>query len=288
MIVDLHAHTYYSDGSLSPSELVALAIQRCASILAVTDHDSIAGVSEALTAANGRDIKVIPGIEISCDVKCSSDTIHLVGLYLNTDYAPLKELSRHKSEIREIQTRKMMGLANKYFKTNITWEDLKTKTRGVPSRPHIAMALLDKGIVKNIEKGIRFFLKGGSCYIESEEKNVSAEEAIKIIHGAGGIAILAHLAAYKNENKFVSYKEQEILINELVHSGLDGIEIYIPGLSKEDKEFGESIVKKHRLLTSGGSDFHDEKFLPENKLGFIDTTKTTLTVLHREAAFRSC
>ncbi len=287
MIVDLHTHTYYSDGSLSPSELVALASQRCVSILAITDHDSIAGVPEALAAANGKDIKVIPGIEISCDVKCSSDTIHLIGLYVNTDYNPLRELSKYKTEIKEIKTKKMMELANKYFKTDITWEDLKAKTHGVPRRPHLAMVLLDKGIVKNIEKGIGLFLKGGPCYIESGEKNITAADAIKIIHGAGGLAILAHLAAYKNENKFVSYKEQEILIDELARSGLDGIEIYIPELLKEDREFGESMVKKHRLLTSGGSDFHDEKFIPKNKLGSIDTTKTTLTVLHREAAFRS-
>jgi predicted metal-dependent phosphoesterase TrpH len=113
-----------------------------------------------------------------------------------------------------------------------------------------------------------------------------AKDAIKIIHGAGGRAILAHLAAYKNEKKFASYKEQEALIAGLDSYGLDGIEIYIPKLSKEDKEFGESMVKKYKLLTSGGSDFRNEKFIPENKFVLIDTTKTTLTVLKREAIFR--
>lgn len=279
MKIDLHTHTYFSDGSLSPTEVVDMALKRKVRYLAITDHDVISGVNEAIKHAEDKNIIIIPGIEITSKVECSNDLIHILGLFLNLDYPPLKELSSVIIKSKIIKTEKRLDLANKLFKMNLTLKDIEKKTRGVPGMPHIAMVLLDKEYVRTIQEGIKLFTKGGPCYFEMKDITTEAKKAIEIIHGAGGKAILAHLAAYKNENKYVSYEQQEELIKELIKYGIDGIEVYIPELSEQDKQFGENMIKKYNLFISGGSDFHDEKFIPQNKLGFIDTEDYDITIL---------
>ena len=143
------------------------------------------------------------------------------------------------------------------------------------------MVLLEKGYVKTIKEGILSMIKGGPCYIEYTDKTIPVSESIKIIHEAGGFAILAHLSAYKNENKFKTFEEQEELIKELIKYGLDGLEIYIPSATKEEIKFGEEMAKRYNLKLSGGSDFHNEEFIPENKLGFLDVSKGKLTILKK-------
>lgn len=279
MRIDLHTHTYYSDGSLSPKELVDLAINRNVKFLAITDHDIISGVKEAIDYSKDKNIIVVPGIEITSNVQNKKETVHIVGLYININSNKIKKMSNKIIEIKEYKTKKMLELVNKYFRSNITLEDLKGKTKGTPGLPHIGMVLLDKGYVKTIKEGIRLMTKGGPCYINFSDKTLSAKEAIGIIHETKGIAILSHLSAYKNENKFIIFEEQESLIKELVEYELDGLEIYIPDATEEEIAFGEKMAKKYNLKLSGGSDFHDEKFIPQNRLGFLDINKNKLTVL---------
>lgn len=279
MRIDLHTHTYHSDGSLSPKELVDFAIKRNIKLLAITDHDVISGVREVRDYSKSKNIVVIPGIEITSSVKNKKETIHIVGLYIDINSNKIKEMSDKIIKLKKYKTQKRLKLINKIFGGNINLEDLKKKTKGTPGLPHIGMVLLDKGYVKTIGEGIRSMTKGGICYINFSDKIISAKEAIHIIHDAGGIAILAHLSAYKNEKKFITFEEQESLINELVEYGLDGLEIYIPDATKEEIAFGKRMAKKYNLKLSGGSDFHDEKFIPQNKLGFLDINKNKLTVI---------
>ena len=279
MKVDLHTHTYYSDGSLSPKEVVDLALERNVEILAITDHDVILGVSEALKAAEGKNIKVIPGIEVSSSVQDKKETVHLVGLFVNINSPRLKKLSNDIIKLKKYKTKKRLESVNKYFGSNITEGDLSQKTKGTPGLPHIGMVLLERGYVGTIKEGIRSMTNGGPCYIKFAGRVVPSKEAIKIIHGAGGIAILAHLSAYKNENKFITFEEQEKLIKELIGYGLDGLEIYIPDTKKDEIKFGEEMARKYNLKLSGGSDFHNEKFIPQNKLGFLNIEKNKLSVL---------
>jgi len=281
MKLDLHVHTSQSDGSFTPEQVIDLAAERGVELLAITDHDVIGGVERAVKAGKEKRIKVIPGIEISSAVSCSGDDIHIVSLNVDINSPKLKKLSNDLTEFKKIKTQKKLDAVNKHFKANITFEDLQKKTEGVPSTGHIGMVLLDKGYVDNIRDGIKPLTKGGPCYVKIDDKLIHAKEAIEIIHEAGGIAILAHLAAYKNEKKFVTFEEQEKLIEELEGYGLDGLEIYIPGLTEEDKEFGLKMAKKYDLIISGGSDFHDEKFIPHSKLGMFDMDKEELTVLKK-------
>jgi len=205
MKIDLHTHTIYSDGSLSPKEIIDLAIKRKVKILSITDHDVVSALSSALKYSEGKDIEIITGIEISSKVRCSKEKIHMVGLYFNHKHKKIKELSNRKIKLRKIKIRKILRLVNNYFKTNITFNEIKAKTKGFPSVPHIAMVLLDKKLVKSIKEGIKALIKGGPCYLKQLYDEIYADEAIKIIHEAGGIAVLAHLSMYKYEDKFKTF-----------------------------------------------------------------------------------
>jgi len=282
MKIDLHAHTFYSDGSFSPAEVVNLALERDVKYLAITDHNIISGIKEAVKTAEGKPINLIAGIEIDSAVKCSKDPCHIVGLYLDINTPSLKKLLEEITEKKRIKSAKRLELVNKYFNSNITHEELQEKTKGTPGTPHMAMVLLDKNLVKDIGEGIKLFTKRGTLHFESPEKPLMAEEAIKIIHEAGGLAVLAHLPDYKKENKFVSETEQENLVKELVSYGLDGMEVYLADISEKDKKFCEKIAKKYKLKVSCGSDFHNEKFIPQNKLGIIDINPEKITILRKD------
>lgn len=281
MKIDLHTHTYFSDGSLSPTEVVNLALERGVKILAISDHDVTIGVKEAISSARGKDIVIIPGIEIDTRVTCSTDTVHIVGLYVDINNSDLNKLSDSVIKLKRYKTEKRLIVVNNHFKTNITYEDLMKETKGDPGRAHIGRILFGKGCVKSVHEGVQCTGKGGVCYISFEDKIIHAKDAIKIIHDAGGLAVLAHLAVYKYENKFKTFEEQEKLISELTSYDLDGLEIYIPDASEKEIKFGKAMAKDFNLKVSGGSDFHDEKFIPQNKLGFLDIAKSEVTILKK-------
>lgn len=280
MKADLHTHTYYSDGTFSPKEVVLLARERGVKILAVTDHNVVTGLDEAI-ALSTNEIMVIPGIEISSSVSCAEEHVHIVGLNIDHHSRLIAELSQEIVRQKKEEMRERIVLINSYFGSDVTEEEIKTKTRGSLGMPHAAMVLLDKGYVKDIREGIKLFLKGGPLHVGRKEKPIHAKDAIKLIHDAGGLAVLAHLSAYKNEHKFETFEKQEILIKELKSYGLDGLEIFIPDALKEEIDFGKKMASDYGLLISGGSDFHDEKFIPQNILGFLDLTEDEITILKK-------
>jgi predicted metal-dependent phosphoesterase TrpH len=281
MKADLHVHTNQSDGSFSSKEVVDLAISRGVNILAITDHDTVSGIQSALNSSYNKNIKVIPGIEISASVGDSDDEIHIVGLNIDFKNSKIEALSNSALEFKHLKTKKRLELINARFGSNITYDEIKAKTLGEPGGPHIAMVLLEKHYILDIKEGILLMTKGGPCEVHLEKKPIQAKEAIEIIHNSGGIAILAHLSAYKNLKKFVTFEEQENLVKQLKAQGLDGIEIYIPEASEEDIKFGNKLAETYKLLVSGGSDFHDEKFIPLSKLGFLEVNSAKLTVLNK-------
>ena len=279
MKIDLHVHTYFSDGTHSPSKVVEMAENIGVSYLAICDHDVITGVEEALKSSQGKKVKVVPGIEITSRVSCSDKEVHIVGLYLNPNNKELINFSENIQNFKLDKTTKKIIKLNEALKTDISLEDLRKKTKGVPGSAHVWMVLVDKGFAKDIKSARDLTVKYGSIPEDGSNNRIFAREAIKMIHNSGGIAVLAHLAAYKNEKKFVSFQEQEDLIKELKGYGMDGIEIFIPQVSNEDLEFGKKMALKYNLLLSGGSDFHDEVFIPQNKIGFLDIEKKEISVL---------
>lgn len=278
--VDLHMHSTHSDGSLEPKDVVKLAKQRNLKAIAVTDHDIISGIKEAKEYGKKYGVEVLSGIEFSAKVNCSKDTIHLLGYLFDEHNPKIIEFSNKVENIKRKSTENKLKLLNEYMKTNINYEDVAKKTKGIPGSPHIAEFLFERGITKNFVDGIYLFEKGGACYSKSFEK-IHAKDAINIIHSCGGVSVLAHLFVYKNCNKFVSKEEQEALVKELKSYGVDGVEIIIPKLSVDDLLFGDKLCKKYSLIQTGGSDFHDEKKLPDNILGKLNLDYTIVDNLKK-------
>jgi 3',5'-nucleoside bisphosphate phosphatase len=267
--IDLHIHTCYSDGSFEPKEVVKLAKQRNLKAISITDHDIISGIKEAKKYGKDYGIEVISGIEFTSKVNCSSESIHLLGYLFDEHNPKIIDFSNKVENIKRESTENKLKLLNQYMKINVKYEDVAKKTKGIPASPHIAEYLLERNLVSDMKEGVNLFVKGGPCYAASSNK-IFAKEAIDIIHSAGGVAVLAHLFAYKNENKFVSKVEQENLVKELKSYGIDGVEIYISKISVDDLLYGDELCKKYSLMKTGGSDFHDEKRLPDNILGKLN------------------
>jgi len=285
MKLDLHVHTNYSDGSFTLEEVIALAKKRKVKVLAITDHDVISALPQIEKYQTDK-LKIIPGIELSARVNCSPDEIHIVGLGIDYKNSEMQKLSREVCDFQKAKTKLKIARVNEYFHADITYEDVQKKTLGVPSTPHIAMVLMDRGLVKTIGDSIRVMLKHGPCFIDYtaaglKQKKIHAKEAIRMIHDSGGIAVLAHLADYKKHHKFKTYKEQEELVKELADYNIDAMEVYTPAISKRDFSFLSRMAKKYDLLTSGGSDFHNEKHLPQNRLGYLDLTEKEISVLRK-------
>jgi predicted metal-dependent phosphoesterase TrpH len=247
-IIDLHVHTTASDGSLTPREVVRRAKALGLKAIAVTDHDTVAGVEEALEEGILCGLEVIPGIEISVDV--TGGTCHLLGYFIDyKDEDLLKRLlfiqrAREERNLKMLQKLKALGI-------DLTLEEVKAQAKdGQICRPHFALAMIKKGYVSSVDEAFeRFLKKGGPAYVE--KFRLSPEEAIRMILQSKGIPVLAHPFTLELEKE-----EFEIFLKELKQHGLKGIEAYYPDHNIEQTEFYERLGKKYGLLITGGTDFH--------------------------------
>jgi len=247
-IIDLHVHTTASDGSLTPREVVRRAKALGLKAIAVTDHDTVAGVEEALEEGILCGLEVIPGIEISVDV--TKGTCHLLGYFIDyKDKDLLKRLlfiqrAREERNLKMLQKLKALGI-------DLTLEEVKAQAKdGQICRPHFALAMIKKGYVSSVDEAFeRFLKKGGPAYVE--KFRLSPEEAIRMILQSKGIPVLAHPFTLELEKE-----EFETFLKELKQHGLKGIEAYYPDHTLEQTEFYERLGKKYGLLITGGTDFH--------------------------------
>lgn len=248
VMVDLHTHTTASDGTYTPSELVAYAIQKGLSALAITDHDTIAGLNEAFAAASGSNLELISGIEFSTEYK--GKDIHIVGL--NIDYKNpifLEKLARF-IDSRDIRNEKMCQLLTEQGLA-VTPKQLQDRfPDSVITRAHFARFLLEKGYISQLETAFTKYIGDNApCYVAREK--VNPVQAIRLIIEAGGIPVLAHPILYK-----LPVSELEELVAHLVAHGLIGIEAIYSTYNRNDEACIRQLAKKYRLTISGGSDFH--------------------------------
>lgn len=248
LIVDFHIHSYVSDGTVSPREVVKLAADAGLVAMALTDHDTVDGVEEALKAGEEYGIKVIPGIELSADYKGSD--LHILGLnvdYLNEEFREKVAVcrdSRHNRNLKMIEKLNECGI-------NITW-DIMLERFGSKSitRAHFAKYMIDEGYVADKDEAFNKYLNPGCpCYVSRVK--ISPFEAIDIIKAAGGHPVLAHPLLYK-----MPYDRLESVIVMLQNHGLEGIEGRYALNKVEDDNFLDKIAKRHNLKMTGGSDFH--------------------------------
>lgn len=248
MCVDLHVHSIYSDGSHTPAELIELAVTNGLRGLALTDHDTIEGVTEIARLGEQAGMTIVSGVEISTSVQ--GRTIHILGYGIDASNTDLQQWLQPLQEGRErrnaviLEKLRALGVA-------ITDEEVRhISCCGQTGRPHIARLLVEKRVVDSFDGAFRQYLGRNRPAWESRF-SYSAAATIDMIHRAGGLAVLAHPGQLDPEMRI-----QSPLIRELALRGLDGLELYYPTHTRRMKKKLKAIAMEHGLLLTGGSDFH--------------------------------
>lgn len=246
--IDLHTHSTFSDGTLSPAELLELAGRRGLGALALTDHDTVAGLDEFFAQAAARDFKVIGGIEISAWYQESS--LHILGYGLNHhDPALLAALA----EIQQARHHRNLGILDKLedLGIKVPYQKITGQENGQVGRPHIARELIRLGVVHDMHHAfVRYLRKGACAYVES--LRIHALDAIRLIRAAGGVPVLAHPAVFD-----ASLAGVEELLPELIAAGLAGLEVYYPAHSHRQHRRLLQLATENGLIATGGTDFHE-------------------------------
>ncbi|TAL32917.1 MAG: phosphatase [Spirochaetes bacterium] len=261
-LIDLHLHTKASDGLLSPSELVAFASANGVGAIAITDHDTVAGVGEALERAAQAGIVCIPGIEFSVEHPAS---FHLLGLFVDHAHPGLVKRTEDLQRFRENRAERMHAdlAAHGIF---IPYEDVIEEAGGAAiGKPHFARVLVKHGYAGSHDEVFTRFLEKGMPGYASKEK-ILPEEALTLIDQAGGIAVLAHPVSLQ----LGTGAEFEIVLRGLVDQGLRGIEVYASMHADDEVRDLLALARKYNLLVSGGSDFHDNE---ETEMGYYGLSR---------------
>ncbi len=244
MPADLHIHSNYSDGFLTPEKIVEVAKTAGLNTISLTDHDSVGGVNPAINAAKQIGLEVIPGVELN--TRIDDIEVHILGYYLDHNSLWLHQMLAESRDTRVKRARQMIEKLNA-LKIMIDFEDVERLAgHSTLGRPHIARILCEKGYTDSVAEAFNRFLKvGAPAYVGLVKWN--PYEAIEVIKKVGGIAVLAHPGSYKADH----------LLPELIAQGLQGIEVYClkhpPALAEHYKKYAE----EHNLLITGGSDFHN-------------------------------
>jgi 3',5'-nucleoside bisphosphate phosphatase len=254
--IDLHIHSSYSDGLLSPEEIVRYAREYHLRAISITDHDSIAGFAEASAAGKRYNIEVIPGIELS--TRFADITVHLLGYFFDTNNSDIIEYVIQNRNIREERAKKIVARLHE-LGMKISFELVKLRANGgVIGRPHIADVLLEEGYVYSFRDAFEKYLgENKAAYIQKPA--LEPEEGIRLVHNAGGLVFIAHPAV----------EITDAVIMHLIALGLDGIEVYHPKHLQTDIDHYMQIVQAHDLLICGGSDCHGPRNSNDIMLGTV-------------------
>jgi predicted metal-dependent phosphoesterase TrpH len=247
--VDLHLHTTASDGVRSPSNLVNYAKEKGLRAIAITDHDTIEGLEEAMAEGRRINFEVIPGIEISAEY--SPGSMHLLGYFLDIHHPLLNERLVYLQKARAERNPKIVEELNR-LGIKVTYEDvIKASGGGQVGRPHFAQVLLERGYVRSIQEAFeRFLKKGAPAY--HDKFRFKAEEAIHFIQEANGVTVIGH----PNTLGASGTSELDALLSQLVKEGLKGIEVYYPEHSPAEVATYKFLAEKYGLVMTGGTDYH--------------------------------
>jgi predicted metal-dependent phosphoesterase TrpH len=260
-MIDLHVHTNMSDGSFSPAEIVALSAQKGLQAIAITDHDTVAGIAEAQAEGSRSGVEVISGVEMS--VEWNPGIVHILGFFVNSDDRHLLESLAYLAQGRHDRIPKIVSKLNDCG-VHISVEEVAIESgEGVPGRPHVANVMVRKGIVKRVQEAFDLYLgKGAPAYVKKTK--TSPGEAMRVIKGAGGLPVLAHPHSI-DEHDTDRLRE---IVRGFVQEGLEGIEVYYPKHSAEQTRTFLNLALEFDLAITGGTDFHGAG-KPEIELGMI-------------------
>ena len=262
MNVDLHMHTNYSDGDLSPIELINYATKNKLDVIAITDHDSVNGIKN-IKENDG--IKIISGIEFSC--KVDKGRMHLLGYGIDINN---KDLNNKLNELKDYSLNTLLSLIvqlKKDYDIFFKYDDIKEL---INSNHHLGRVDLARLLIKyeyanTVQECFLIYLNNVYDKIRGTNKSISYKEAINLILNSNGIPVLAHPKSLN-----LSEKELLLLIKNMIEYGLKGIEVYHSSHNKEDIDLYNNIANKYNLLISGGSDYHGHKTKPNVEIGKIN------------------
>lgn len=242
---DLHTHSTFSDGVLSPTELIDLAYRLGVRIMALTDHDTIEGLPEAFaTAARYPDLTLIPGVEISTDIPGSE--VHVVGHFIDWQD---QEFQRRLQQMRQSRLGRARKMVDKLVALGkpVSWDSVQSfASEGAIGRPHIARALLEAGHVATVNEAFDLYLnRNGPAYVQRER--LAPAKVVEMITAANGLPTLAHPRELDG---------LEELLSQLKTAGLIGMEVYYQDYSPEEVERLHAVADRFALIPLGGSDYH--------------------------------
>ncbi|KAA3612032.1 MAG: PHP domain-containing protein [Calditrichaeota bacterium] len=262
MPVDLHTHTYFSDGTMSPEDLLQKAENESLTALAVTDHDEIGANYIAQQYAQSLKLEFVSGVEFSIDIALPGTAhLHLLGLFLEIENDELKSVLNDLRNARQTRAGTIIKKLQDYG-LDVSENELDVIVgQGSAGRPHVAQLLMDKNVVDSVWEAFHKFLsKDRPGYVP--KKKLKLQTAIDLIHKAKGLAILAHPISLKQR----TYKDTEAFLKELKSIGLDGVEAYYASHTRNFTSYLLNAAKRNNLLISGGSDFHGS-IKPDTELG---------------------
>lgn len=267
--VDLHVHTTASDGRCRPAEIVSMAAKIGLAAVAITDHDTTDGLAEALDAGEYFGIEVIPGVELSTDLP--EGEAHLLGYFVRPNDSIFQQTLR---KLRASRQDRAQDIINRLRELGfpLEWEEVVAFSGdGSVGRPHIAQAMLARGYVSTIQEAFALYIgRHGPAYVE--RFRLLPEEAVSMILEARGLPVLAHP---------ISITE---LVPRLVPVGLVGLEVYYTGYSPAETELLIGLAQRHKLIPTGGSDFHGIEVMPGALLGGVDVPYSVVIELRRRCA----
>jgi hypothetical protein len=250
MNIDLHIHSSYSDGAYTPSELISMAAQLGVKVIAIADHDSVSGVTDAVSCGQDYGIEVIPAVELSVQFDSFRD-VHLLGYGINcSDEAFLGRIIEFRKR-REQRNNEIVELVNRQLiaegREAITIDEVLAFARDAIGRPHIARVLLERKYVSSLEDAFQRYLV--PCNIPKSYWDM--DNAIDEIHRIGGVAVLAHPTSISKD-----LQELKCIVLKLKNMGLDGIEVFNNMGWPQEIEFLRRLAIELDLLVTAGSDFH--------------------------------
>ncbi len=247
-MIDLHVHSTFSDGSLTPEELVEKAAKVGLSAMALTDHDGMMGMDRFLAACKAHGLRGVPGVEISVDF--SGGTMHMLGYFMDHVHSGIDDSLVKLRQGREERNQLILEKLNK-LGFAMTWEEVSCLAKeDVVGRPHFAQVMIQKGYVKKKDDAFdRYLGKGKAAYVDRFRFTV--EESIALIQAAGGVPVLAHPFTLD-----LGRKRLRVLLADLAAKGLQGIEAYYSEHSHDQQRFCLSTARELGLAVTGGSDFH--------------------------------
>jgi 3',5'-nucleoside bisphosphate phosphatase len=266
--IDLHVHSDVSDGKFSPEEIVRKAAALGLTTLALADHDSVGGVARALAAAREfPQLTVIPNVEISTDTE--DGEVHILGYFVDYEDAALKESLERFRNSRRVRAEKMAERLNE-IGVPVSWQRVQELAGDASlGRPHIARALLEQGHVSTFREAFEKYIGyGGPAYVPRDK--MTPAEAVQLILKAQGLPGLAHPTTAGAPEK---------LLPELISAGLVAMEVYYNAYTPEQRRDLAKMAQRHRLIATGGSDYHGIENNQETMLGEAGVPVTAVTEL---------